>query len=54
MLVHQQPHQLSHGDGRVRVVELERNLAREQVPVGMMGVGEAAQDILWEWTGMPA
>ena len=45
MIVHQKPHQLRHGYGRVRVVQLERDLLREQVPVGLR-VGEPAQHIL--------
>ena len=35
-LVEQDPHQLGHGQGRVRVVELDRGLLGQRAPVGVV------------------
>mmetsp|Transcript_1100 Transcript_1100/g.3068 ORF Transcript_1100/g.3068 Transcript_1100/m.3068 type:complete len:926 (+) Transcript_1100:706-3483(+) len=46
VLVHEQAHELRHRDGGVRVVQLERDLLRQQLPVGAVQLGEAAQAVL--------
>ncbi|OQA24790.1 MAG: hypothetical protein BWY59_02034 [Verrucomicrobia bacterium ADurb.Bin345] len=44
-LVQQDPHQLGHAEGRMRVVKLDRDLLREAVEVGVVDL-EASHDVL--------